>query len=112
MSPEPAETDERVAFGEQIAARSRPGYLAVIGRLRGMQPTDADQARVLELGCGNSTVFDTTMPTMKITPSSDCTLMAVPVTHSISTTPTMPIGTAAKTTIGVMYDLKSATIRK
>ena len=27
----------------------------------------------------SSTVLDTTMPTMKITPNSDCTLMAVPV---------------------------------
>ncbi len=53
MSSEPAETNERVAFGGRIAARSRPGYLAVIGRLRGVQPADADQARVLEVDCGS-----------------------------------------------------------
>ena len=52
------------------------------------------------------------MPTMKITPSSDCTLIAVPVRYSISTTPTRPTGTADRITSGVSHDLNRATIRK
>ena len=52
------------------------------------------------------------MPTMKITPSSDCTLMAVPVRYSIRMTPTRPTGTADRITSGVSYDLNSATMRK
>ena len=58
------------------------------------------------------TVFDTTIPTMKITPSSDCTLIAVPVIASISTTPISPSGTADMMTSGVMYDRNRPTIRK
>ena len=33
--------------------QSQPDWLAVIARMRGMQPADVEQANVLELGCGD-----------------------------------------------------------
>ena len=58
-------------------------------------------------------MFDTTMPTMKITPSSDCTLIAVPgqVEHRHHADQAERHGEQDRPA-GVRYDLNSAAIRK
>ena len=55
-----------------------------------------------------STVLATLMPTMKMNPSSDCTLTAVPVKYSIGSTPIRHSGTTSMTVSGTINDLSSA----
>jgi methyltransferase-like protein/trans-aconitate methyltransferase len=51
MSQLLAERYDAVPFPSLPIARTQPDYLETIARLRGLQPTPAPRARVLELGC-------------------------------------------------------------
>jgi len=55
---------------------------------------------------------DTTMPTKKITPISDCTLRLVRVDHSTASTPISPRGTVAMMIMGVRNDRISGTMSR
>ena len=57
-------------------------------------------------------MFDTLIPTMKITPRTDCTLTAVPVTSSIGRMPIRANGTVNITVRGTTHDLSRATMMK
>jgi SAM-dependent methyltransferase len=53
MSQLLAERYDVVPFPSLPIARTQPDYLQTIARLRGLQPTPAPRARVLELGCAS-----------------------------------------------------------